>query len=253
MINSEFLNFKKTVHEIRNKCPWDKEQTHETLKKYLIEESYEFLESIDEKNAEHMKKELGDVLLQIFLHAEIASEANNFTIEDVFNAINKKMIERHPHVFSDAIAKTSQDVLNNWELNKIKSGEKHSLLDGVPKAMPALVRAERLQNKSKTVGFDWDNMSDVLAKVKEEITELEECLNDGKTKQEEELGDLLFAIVNLARHLEIDAESALQKASNKYTNRFKFIEKQFNTIEEMKLAGLTELDKHWNDAKKNGL
>ena len=248
-----FDELKEVVREIRNKCPWDKKQSHESLKKYFIEEVYEALEAIDNKDFNELKEELGDVLLQIMLHSEIASEENHFDINDVINTVKDKMIERHPHVFGELKDRTldSDDVLTNWEIIKAKSKKRESVLDGLPKAMPALIRAQRMQSKSSKVGFDWEHVDGAFDKVKEELAEFENELgSDNRKRQEEEFGDLLFALVNVGRHLGFDTEETLQRTSNKYEKRFRYVEKQYKNHEEMKKASLEELDNHWDTVKK---
>lgn len=256
--NNSFENFARLV-EIMEKlrgpkgCPWDKAQKREDLKTYLLEETYEVLDAINEKSNEKLKEELGDLLLQIVFHAQIAKEEKKFDIEDVCKEINKKLIRRHPHVFSDVKAKTPEIVLKNWE--KIKKGEKKgkSALEGIPKIFPALLKAYRLQEKAGRVGFDWEETRQVEKKVKEELRELQEAIKDGeKQKIREELGDLLFAIVNLSRFLKIDPEDALQSANEKFIRRFKSIEKKASASgKELHGMTLAEMDALWEEAKKD--
>jgi tetrapyrrole methylase family protein/MazG family protein len=250
-----FNDFRTVVHKIRNQCPWDKEQDHSTLKKYLIEESYEVLEAIDEGDFAELEIELGDVLLQIMLHSEIASETDKFNIDGVVDKITAKMIERHPHVFGDDDANISSDkVLENWEVIKSRTLNRKSVLEGVPRHLPALMRAQRLQAKAAGVGFDWPHISDVLEKTHEELTEFLAELESGNQKaQAEEFGDLLFALVNVGRHLKFDVEDCLQQASQKFIRRFNYVEDQFENHADMRTKSLDELDKHWDNAKKKGL
>lgn len=255
---NNFENFARLV-EIMDKlrgpkgCPWDKAQKREDLKTYLLEETYEVLDAIDEKSDEKLKEELGDLLLQIVFHAQISKEENKFDIEDVCKEINEKLIRRHPHVFSDTEAKTPEMVLKNWE--KIKKGEKKgkSALEGVPKIFPALLKAYRLQEKAGRVGFDWEETKQVERKVKEEFKELQEAIKEGeKQKIREELGDLLFAIVNLSRFLKIDPEDALQSANEKFIRRFKAVEKKASARgRELHGMTLNEMDALWEEAKKD--
>ncbi len=245
-----FEDLKRIMSELRQKCPWDRKQTHESLKKYLIEEAYEVLEAIDNKDWEALKEELGDLLLQPVFHAKLAEEKGLFNIDDVVDHLCKKLIERHPHVFGEEEAKTAEEVLKNWERRKAE--KRKSVLDGVPKALPALLRAYKLQKKAAAVGFDWKDIKDVEDKVKEEWREFWEAYKSGNLEKiEHELGDLLFALVNLARFLKIDPEEALQKANNRFIKRFSYVEKK------VKESGkpwsehtLEELDRYWEEAKK---
>ena len=209
-------------------CPWDRAQTHESLKRFLLEETYELFEAIDAANPQAIKDELGDVLLQVLLHAQIAQEKGHFSMEDVVVNLSEKLVRRHPHVFGEVSADTPEEVMVNWDAIKKreKTGqERKSVLDGVPKEFPALMRAEKIQKKAAKVGFDWDHTHEVVEKVKEEFRELEEAAAAGSQEQlEEELGDLLFAIVNLSRFIKVDPEFALQKATAKFTKRFQLLE-----------------------------
>ncbi|MCX7830965.1 MAG: nucleoside triphosphate pyrophosphohydrolase [Acidobacteria bacterium] len=234
-------------------CPWDRAQKREDLKTYLLEETYEVLDAIDEKSDEKLKEELGDLLLQIIFHAQISKEEKKFDIEDVCKEINEKLVRRHPHVFSTTEAKTPDAVLKNWE--KIKKGEKKgkSALEGVPKTFPALLKAYRLQEKAGRVGFDWEETRQVEKKVKEELIELQEAMKQNdKQKIREELGDLLFAIVNLSRFLRIDPEDALQSANEKFIKRFKSIERKAREGgRELHGMTLAEMDALWEEAKRD--
>lgn len=243
-------------------CPWDREQTHQSLKKYLIEETYEYLEVVDLEDKERMCEELGDVLLQVVFHAQIAKENKDFSIEDVINGVCEKMIRRHPHVFGDVTADTSSEVLKNWE--EIKKKEKGntnqtSVLKDVPTNLPALMRSYKVQQKAAQVGFDWDNTNDVFAKIREEIDELEaEYKKADKAGIEEELGDVLFSIVNLSRFLKVHPELSLSQSTNKFIRRFEIVEKKASEIgKNINDMTLSELDVLWNQAKmhkydKNG-
>lgn len=231
-------------------CPWDREQTLESLKPHLLEETYEVLEAMDE-GGEKLKGELGDLLLQVVFQSNICEEQGEFKIEDVIDTISKKMIRRHPHVFGKKVEiKTSDEVLVNWE--KIKKEEKEyaeraSILDGVPKGMPALLRAEKLQKKASKVGFDWSEVHGVIDKVEEEIGELRyEIMSGDEEKAKEELGDLFFALVNLSRHLGVNPELCLNEASNKFERRFRYVEKNCNLEE----ATLEQMDRLWEESKK---
>ena len=235
-------------------CPWDKEQTHQSLKPYLIEEAYELLDAIDRNDDSEIKEELGDLLLQVVFHAQIASEENRFTTDDVAEAIADKLIRRHPHVFGDTQADTPDEVIKNWEAIKAeeKPDQKVSLLDGVPQHLPALLKARRLQEKAARVGFEWEHIADVAQKVREETEELMHARESGAIEKiQEEFGDLLFALVNLARFLQICPEEALIQTNRKFQSRFQYIEtelcKQGKTPDD---ATLEEMDALWEAAKK---
>lgn len=231
-------------------CPWDKEQTHETLTPYLLEEAHEVLESIDEGNYEALREELGDLLLQIIFHAQIASESKTFDIAKVIDSINDKLIRRHPNVFGDVRIKTAEEQSINWEKLKQIEG-KESVLDGVPKALSALLRAQRIQQKASTVGFDWPVEEPVWDKVLEEVGELKKAhQNENKERVQEEFGDLLFSLVNISRFLDINSEDALRKTTGKFISRFKKIEQEFKSSnEDMSEASLEELDALWEKLK----
>ncbi len=256
----EFSTLREVIADLRGPegCPWDKKQTHLSLKKYLIEESYELLDAIDRDDIDNMIEELGDVLLQVMLHAQIGEDEGMFSIEDVLEGISRKMIRRHPHVFGGIKADNADEVIKNWE--QIKAEEKgeqkssDSLLDQTEKGLPALLRAYEVQKSAAKVGFDWDHAREAMEKVKEETKEFEEVLaKQEKKRQLEEMGDLLFAVVNVARLAKIHPEEALQAANEKFYRRFAFIE------EEVRKSGrpfddfsLEELDLYWDEAKKQG-
>jgi tetrapyrrole methylase family protein / MazG family protein len=237
-----------------NGCPWDREQTHESLKKYLIEETYEVLEVIDLNDKDRLCEELGDLLLQIVFHARIASEEGTFDMSDVITGISRKMVQRHTHVFGDAKADTPDEVVSNWEA--IKKREKGmesqtSVLKGVPANLPALMRSYKVQQKAAQVGFDWEHAEDVLEKVKEEILELEDVYNSKNVERiTDEMGDVLFSLVNLSRFLKIQPELALTGTVNKFIKRFEYVEQESTKagkkLEEMTLA---EMDELWEKAK----
>ncbi|HBG04311.1 MAG: nucleoside triphosphate pyrophosphohydrolase [Geobacteraceae bacterium GWC2_58_44] len=235
-------------------CPWDAEQSHESLKRYLLEEAYEVIEAIDSGDPVHLKEELGDLLLQPVFHAAIAQEKGEFTMDDVLDAINEKLIRRHPHVFGEAVIESSQAQVENWE--KIKKQEKgvqrKSALSGIPPQLPALMQAQKLTEKAARVGFDWEHTDQVFAKVMEELHEFEEAMLAGDQKEmESELGDLLFAIVNLGRFLSIDPEEALRKTIQRFTRRFSHIEDTLHARGQvMQSATLAEMDLLWEEAKK---
>jgi tetrapyrrole methylase family protein/MazG family protein len=234
-------------------CPWDREQTKESLKKYIIEEAYEVLDAIDHKEPEALADELGDLLLQIVFQAQLAAEAGEFTIEDVLDKINAKLVRRHPHVFGDVTVGGARDVLHNWEIIKQREKpQRRSLLEGIPPALPALRRAARVQQRAASVGFDWSEVGPVLAKVHEETAELEAALASGNREEMAcELGDLLFATVNLSRHLGVEAEDTLNAAVETFRSRFGHIEQALEAQgRSPRQATLAELDGLWNEAKR---
>lgn len=239
-----------------NGCAWDREQTHESLKRYFIEETYEYLEVVDLNDKQRMCEELGDVLLQVVFHAEIAEENKDFSIDDVINGICDKLIHRHPHVFGDVTANTSGEVLKNWEeIKKKEKGQKNqtSVLEDVPKNLPALMRSYKVQQKAAQVGFDWDDPADVFAKIREEIDELEaEYKKADKKAMEDELGDVLFSIVNLSRFLKVHPELALSESANKFISRFGYVERKATEAgRKLNEMTLKEMDVLWEQAKMN--
>ena len=235
-------------------CPWDREQNHKTLKPYMIEEAYEVCEAIDKNNLDELKEELGDVLLQVVFHSELAGREGHFDISDVIKGICDKLISRHPHVFSTVIVNSSQEVLANWEeiKRKEKKKRKTSILDGVPQNMPALAIACRIQERASNVGFDWEKIEDVWEKVEEELREFSEAKKKGdQEKIEEEFGDLLFALVNLSRFQNINPEQALRKTIRKFEERFRYIEQKAEEQgRSLKDMSLSEMDAYWNEVKK---
>lgn len=234
-------------------CPWDAEQTHESLTRYLLEETYEVIEAIDEQSPDHLKEELGDLLLQPVFHAAIAEEAGNFTISDVINTLCDKLIRRHPHVFGDLEIHTSSQQTENWEKIKRqeKGAERPSALSGVPDHLPALLKAHKIGEKAARVGFDWEHASQVHAKVLEELEEFEEAWATGNNERmSDELGDLLFAITNLARYLSLDSEDALRKTITRFQKRFSFVEAQCEQQGiSLQKASLAVMEEFWNGAK----
>ncbi len=253
---SEFNRLVEIMGRLRGPggCPWDAEQTHGSLTRYLLEESYEVIEAIDVGSPEMLKEELGDLMLQPVFHAAIAAERGDFAITDVLAGINEKLIRRHPHVFGDQIIDSSQAQVENWE--KIKSQEKEgsrkSALSGVPPQLPALLRAQKLTEKAARVGFDWEHVDQVFAKVLEELHEFEETMVAGdQERMEAELGDLLFAIVNLGRFLAINPEEALRKTMSRFTARFEHVESSLHGEgRKMTDATLAEMDTLWEEAKR---
>ncbi|HPG38977.1 MAG TPA: nucleoside triphosphate pyrophosphohydrolase [bacterium] len=232
-------------------CPWDREQTHKSLRQHLLEEAYEVIETIDEEHYDKLPEELGDLLLQIIFHAQMAAENNRFNIGTVLDHINEKLVRRHPHVFGTEVVETAAEQVVLWERTKINKEGKKSAIDGIPKLLPALIRAYRMQNKAATVGFDWGSIEPVWDKVSEETQELKEACKDGKQEEiEGELGDLLFSIVNLARFLKINPEDALRKTISKFERRFRLVEEDFkNRGESIHDATLAEMDKVWDRVK----
>lgn len=251
-VANEFLRLVSIMDELREKCPWDKKQTIASLRHLTIEETYELTDAITDTDWKGIKEELGDLLLHIVFYAKIGAEKNEFTLEEVINGICEKLIVRHPHIYGDTRVNNEEDVKQNWEKIKLKEGKK-SVLGGVPKSLPALVKAIRLQEKSKTVGFEWDNTSQVWDKVKEEMAELEEAVRSGEiNKMEDEMGDVLFSLVNFARFLQVDAENALERTNKKFIERFTGMEKA--AAAENKLLhdmSLEEMDALWNKMKKD--
>lgn len=257
-MNDKSTNFDRLLdimHKLRGPggCPWDAEQTHESLTRYLLEETYEVIEAIDEKSPQHLKEELGDLLLQPVFHATIAEESGSFTINDVIDTICEKLVRRHPHVFGDLEIKDSNAQVENWErIKKEEKGEERpSALSGVPNHLPALLRAHKISEKASRVGFDWDHSDQVFAKVMEELHEFEEAWGEGDPERmEDELGDLLFSIVNLGRFLSLNPEEALRKTINRFKERFTFVENNLNSrgikIQE---TTIQELDRLWEQAK----
>ena len=249
-LNDWFDAFNKLVWVLRENCPWDKEQTNESIAQLTIEEAYEVMDAVYKKDDEELSGELGDVLLHIIMHSVIAEQRQAFTLQDVIEKIHSKMVRRHPHVFGDVEVENQSQVLKNWE-NIKKTERDGSILDGVPIAMPALLRAERIQHKASRVGFDWNEKTDVWAKVSEEFNELNAELKAGdKVKAKEEFGDLLFALVNAARFEDIIPEEALQYANMKFTRRFQYIEKRAKDLgESLNEMTLEEMDALWDEAK----
>jgi XTP/dITP diphosphohydrolase len=246
----QFITFYEIVKILRRECPWDKRQTNESISQLLIEETYEVLEAINDKDDTEFSKELGDVLLHIVMHSVIAEERGAFNMIDVLKKISKKLVHRHPHVFGNVEINGEKDVMKNWENLKIEEGQK-SILQGVPKTLPALMRAQRIQFKASKVGFDWDNKNGAWDKIEEELSEFKKEIEANNFKKaSEELGDIIFAIVNAARFEEVVAEEALQKTNNKFIRRFQYIEskakEQGRKLSDMTLA---EMDVFWEEAK----
>ena len=241
----------KIMNELREKCPWDKKQTIQSLRHLTIEEVYELSESIQNQNYDEIKKELGDLLLHIVFYSKIASENNKFSFDDVIEDICKKLVDRHPHIYGDMSLSSEADVKSNWEKIKLKEGRK-SILSGVPKSLPTLIKSYRIQEKVSGIGFDWKLKKDVISKIKEEINELEVEINNDTNKIEEEFGDLLFSLINYSRFLKINADDALNKTNQKFIKRFKKMENIIqNGSKKIEDLDLDELNHYWLVAKKS--
>ena len=246
-------SFDKLVNimdELREKCPWDQKQTIQSLRHLTIEETYELADAITDNDWNGIKEELGDMLLHIIFYAKIGSEQEKFSLDEVIEGISEKLIRRHPHIYGDVKVENDEDVRDNWEKLKLKEGKK-SILGGVPRGLPATIKAMRLQEKARNVGFEWENAKQVWMKVEEEIAELDEAiLTADKDKMEDEFGDLIFSLINYARFLKIDAENALERTNIKFINRFKQME---NTAiasgMELKDLSLEQMDAIWNSIK----
>ncbi|MCE3282233.1 MAG: mazG [Chitinophagaceae bacterium] len=238
------------MDELREKCPWDRKQTIHTLRSMTIEETYELADAVTGEDWQHIKEELGDLLLHILFYSKIGTEQEQFTLEDVINAISNKLVVRHPHVYGDVKVNSEEDVKRNWEKIKMRDG-KPSVLSGVPVSLPSVVKAARIQEKAKQVGFEWENKADVWKKVEEEMAELKEAESISVERTEEEFGDVMFSLVNYARFLHIDAETALEKTNKKFIQRFRQMEdiarEQGKSLDEMTLE---EMDGIWNAVKR---
>lgn len=244
------------MDDLRAKCPWDMKQTFESLRPLTIEEMYEMTDAILDKDYKELEGELGDLFLHLVFYCKLGSESGDFTIESVLNRICEKLIQRHPHIYGDVQVSNEEEVKQNWEKIKLKEGKK-SVLEGVPKSLPALVKATRIQEKVKGIGFEWDNLEDVWAKVFEEMNELKHEIGTKSDKMEEEFGDVLFSLVNLSRYIDVQPENALGKTNNKFITRFQLME-QMVKDENMNLEdmSLSEMDVFWDKAKnqlKNNL
>lgn len=246
-----FERLVKIMDELREKCPWDKKQTIQTLRQLTIEETYELADAITDSDWKGIKEELGDLMLHLVFYAKIGAEQKQFTLDEVINGVCEKLIHRHPHIYSDTHVNNEEDVKKNWEKLKLKEG-KTSVLSGVPKALPSMVKAMRLQEKAKQVGFEWDNREQVWEKVEEEKAELFEAIQSGDIdKMEDELGDVFFSLVNFARFLQVDAENALERTNKKFINRFTRMEAaaqlEGKNLHDMSLE---EMDSIWNKIKR---
>ena len=251
--SSKFENLVKLISILRKECPWDRRQTHDSIKDNLIEEAYEAVEAIDKKDYDELSKELGDLLLHVIFHSKMASESGHFSIEDVILGISEKLIRRHPHVFGNTIVSNENEVASNWESIKLTEG-KESILDGIPKHLPGLIRAQRMQEKAANVGFDWADWQLAWEKLNEEIDEwCESVAGQSESEKKEEFGDLLFSLVNVGRLLNLNAEDSIRMANKKFDERFRYIEKKLTekgkTITE---SNLEEMDAFWDEAKSIG-
>ncbi len=251
LVENQFLRLVEIMDKLREKCPWDKKQTIQTLRQLTIEETYELTDAITDEDWQGIKEELGDLMLHLVFYAKIGAEKNKFTLQDVIKGVCEKLINRHPHIYGDVKVADEEEVKRNWEKLKLKEGKK-SILSGVPKSLPSMVKAMRLQEKAKQVGFEWENKEQVWDKVKEEENELFEAIkSNNKEHIEEELGDYFFSIVNFARFLQVDADNALELTNKKFISRFTKMEaealKEGNDLNEMTLL---EMDAIWNKIKK---
>jgi XTP/dITP diphosphohydrolase len=251
MDESKFKELYDIVKTLRVKCPWDKEQTNDSIKANTLEEAYEVVDAIDNNDYEELKKELGDLALHVVFHSIIAEEKNEFTLDDVFDSINEKLIRRHPHVFGDVKADNAEEVKKNWEAIKLTEGRK-SVLDGIPENFPSLLKAYRLQEKASKVGFDWKKKEDVWEKVVEEIHEMQNSEKSGTLDElETEIGDVFFALINYARFVGVNPENALRRTNNKFIKRFQYIEEKINESgRQINESNLEEMDKYWEESKK---
>ena len=250
-VAEEFVRLVTIMDELREKCPWDKKQTVQSLRQMTIEETYELADAITENDWKGIKEELGDLLLHIVFYSKIGAEQQQFTLEQVIQGISEKLIARHPHIYGDITVNNEEDVKKNWEKLKLKEGKK-SVLGGVPQSLPATVKAMRLQEKARQVGFEWENKEQVWEKVEEEMAELKEVVDTGKQdKIEEEFGDLVFSLINYARFLRLDAENALERTNKKFIHRFTQMEQQAMTSgKDLENMSLEEMDAIWNSIKQ---
>ena len=258
-LSDSFLRLVSIMDDLREKCPWDKKQTIQSLRQMTIEETYELADAITEKDWKSIREELGDLLLHIVFYSKIGSEEKKFELTDVIDGISEKLIARHPHIYGDPAnagklveVKDEEDVKRNWEKLKLREGKK-SVLGGIPTSLPATVKAMRLQEKAKQVGFEWENKEQVWEKVEEEIGELKGAINEGEIdKVEEEFGDVVFSLINYARFLRIDAENALERTNKKFIHRFSLMEQQaLNTGKDLQKMSLQEMDEIWNRIKQD--
>lgn len=248
----QFSTFREIIKRLRGPggCPWDRKQTHASLKPYLVEESYEVLETLEDQNMPALCEELGDLWLQIMLHSQIAEETGEFTLEDVLRRINSKLIHRHPHVFDSRKVKDAEEVSANWqELKEEEKEGNHSLLSGVPRGMPALAHSQSIQRRAAAVGFDWEKVNDIMEKLVEEVDELKNACSP--EEKEREFGDILFTLVNVGRRMDMDVESALRQTNTRFMQRFNYIEEECRGKGvDLKTLTLAEMDRLWDEAKE---
>lgn len=249
--SDRFEDLVELITVLRKECPWDRKQTHDSIKDNLIEEAYEAVEAIEEKNYDELSKELGDLLLHIIFQSKMAAEHNSFTIDDVIFNISEKLIRRHPHVFGETTVTSDKSVAKNWEAIKLEEG-RNSVLDGVPRHLPSLIKAQRMQEKAANVGFDWADWELAWEKLEEEILELKQTLKKQyRDEQQSEFGDVLFSMVNVGRLLGLRAEEALRGSNKKFNDRFRYIEDQLrDNKKSITESTLEEMDYYWNEAKK---
>ncbi|MCX7696741.1 MAG: nucleoside triphosphate pyrophosphohydrolase [Bacteroidales bacterium] len=248
----KFEKLIEIIDTLRKECPWDKEQTFESLRRLTIEEVYELSHAILERDYENLKEELGDLIMHVVFYATIAKEQNLFDLANIIEAINNKLIRRHPHVFGEIHVNGQKDVLENWEKIKISEGKK-SVLQGIPSSLPPTIKAYRIQEKVAAVGFDWENAEDVFSKIEEEIKELKATFKDSnKEKIRAELGDVFFSLINLARHLSLDPDDCIEQTNKKFIHRFSTLEKAFTEKgKNIQEANLEEMDRIWNEIKSD--
>lgn len=246
----DFYDLVQLVKTLRKECPWDRKQSHDSIKDNLIEEAYEAVEAIDQRNFDELRKELGDLLLHVVFQTVMASETESFTIDEVIYGLQDKLVRRHPHVFGNLNVDSEDEVAQNWESIKMEEG-KDSVLDGIPKHLPSLIRAQRMQEKTSNIGFDWSESDDVWNKVEEEMQELKVALDENElNKMEDEFGDLLFSLVNMARYEGINAEDSLRQTNMKFEQRFRYIENKLKDYDQtLEETDLSEMDKFWEEAK----
>ncbi|MDR3678770.1 MAG: nucleoside triphosphate pyrophosphohydrolase [Flavipsychrobacter sp.] len=251
MYSNSLERLRRIMNELREECPWDRKQTIQTLRQQTLEEVYELADAITDENYTGIKEELGDLLLHIVFYSKIGEEKGSFTLDDVIEGVCNKLVSRHPHIYSSVKVEDEEDVKRNWEAIKMKEGKK-SVLSGLPPSLPALMKALRLQGKTKQVGFEWENTAQVQEKVDEEITELYEAVAGGDPAEiEEEMGDVLFSLINYARFINVDPEQALEKTNKKFIRRFQYIEeKARGQGADLQQMTLEQMDALWNEAKK---